>query len=265
MLPGFFKQHFSSSRLKRVRDFVFAEQAVLIAIGIAAALVFAFLEVADEVSDGETHEIDIAILEIFRVPGDPNQMIGSFQFQEAVRDIPALGSDDRRFQRRDLSAAHTPCGCGGPRCRRGHQRRVAFRSAQGIFRPAQARILGGGGGIVGQFSQRALDDLRRNLSHARRAAGETIGAMAGKDILLRRRHRSDDTGRHLPCPSGRSLPERRCRRLGAGGSMGPRSNRSRLPASPPGCRLTLLPSFTGKSTVFANPVRRLLAVCLHAN
>jgi undecaprenyl-diphosphatase len=92
MLPGFFKQHFSSSRLKRVRDFVFAEQAVLIAIGIAAALVFAFLEVADEVSDGETHEIDIAILEIFRVPGDPNQMIGSFQFQEAVRDITALGS-----------------------------------------------------------------------------------------------------------------------------------------------------------------------------
>tara|TARA_A100001391_G_scaffold65878_2_gene41463 strand:+ start:7034 stop:7786 length:753 start_codon:yes stop_codon:yes gene_type:complete len=92
MLPGFFKQHFSSSRLKRLRDFVFAEQAVLIAIGIAAALVFAFLEVADEVSDGETHEIDIAILEIFRVPGDPNQMIGSFQFQEAVRDITALGS-----------------------------------------------------------------------------------------------------------------------------------------------------------------------------
>lgn len=92
MLPGFFKQRLSSPRFRRLRDFVLAEQAVLIAIGIAAALVFAFFEVADEVSDGETHEIDIAILEMFRVPGDPSQMIGSFWFQEAVRDVTALGS-----------------------------------------------------------------------------------------------------------------------------------------------------------------------------
>ncbi|AEQ50954.1 phosphatase PAP2 family protein [Pelagibacterium halotolerans] len=92
MLPELFKRTFSSSRFRRLRDFVLAEQAVLLAIGISAALVFAFLEIADEVSEGETHEIDIAILEMFRVPGDPDQMLGSFWFQEAVRDITALGS-----------------------------------------------------------------------------------------------------------------------------------------------------------------------------
>ncbi|WP_417580625.1 phosphatase PAP2 family protein [Pelagibacterium sp.] len=92
MFPGFLKQHLSSKQLSRVRDFVFAEQAVLLAIGLAAALVFAFLEIADEVSEGETHENDIAILEMFRAPGDANQMIGPFWFQESVRDITALGS-----------------------------------------------------------------------------------------------------------------------------------------------------------------------------
>ena len=66
MLSKLFKRHFSPNRLQRVRDFVFAEQAILIGIGLAAALVFAFIEIADEVSEGETHEIDIAILEMFR-------------------------------------------------------------------------------------------------------------------------------------------------------------------------------------------------------
>lgn len=92
MLPDFFKQRLSSIRFRRLRDFVLAEQAILIAIGVSAALVFAFIQIADEVSEGETNEVDIAILEMFRVPGDPNQMIGSFWFQEAVRDVTALGS-----------------------------------------------------------------------------------------------------------------------------------------------------------------------------
>jgi undecaprenyl-diphosphatase len=78
--------------IRRVRDFVFAEQALLLGIGLSAALVFAFLQIADEVSGGATHEIDIAILEMFRAPGDPSQMIGPFWFHEAVRDVTALGS-----------------------------------------------------------------------------------------------------------------------------------------------------------------------------
>ena len=92
MLPKFFQQHLSPTWLRQIRDFLFAEQTVLLGIGLVAALVFAFMEIADEVSAGETHEIDIAILEMFRAPGDSSQMIGPFWFQEAVRDVTALGS-----------------------------------------------------------------------------------------------------------------------------------------------------------------------------
>lgn len=92
MRRDIFKRYLTPANIGRVRDFVVAEYAVLIAIGLASALAFAFFEVADEVSEQETHELDTAILEMFRTPGDPSQMIGSFWFQEAVRDITALGS-----------------------------------------------------------------------------------------------------------------------------------------------------------------------------
>lgn len=91
MLPNSLKQRIAPT-LNRLRAFAFAEQAVLFGIGMVAALVFAFIAIADEVTEGDTHEIDIAILELFRAPGDPSQMIGSFRFQEAVRDITAMGS-----------------------------------------------------------------------------------------------------------------------------------------------------------------------------
>lgn len=88
----FFTHHLSPNRLRQAREIVFAEQAVLFGVGLAAALIFAFIEIADEVNESETHEIDIAILEMFRAPGDPSQMIGPFWLQEAVRDVTALGS-----------------------------------------------------------------------------------------------------------------------------------------------------------------------------
>lgn len=86
------KSYLSADNIRRARDFFLAEYAVLIAIGLASALVYAFFQIADEVSERETRELDIAILELFRIPGDPSQMIGSFWFQEAVRDVTALGS-----------------------------------------------------------------------------------------------------------------------------------------------------------------------------
>lgn len=87
-----FKRYLSQPYIQRIRKFVAAEYAVLIAMGLASAFAFAFFQVADEVTEGETHELDIAILEMFRSAGDPSQMIGSFWFREAVRDITALGS-----------------------------------------------------------------------------------------------------------------------------------------------------------------------------
>ncbi len=77
---------------KKIRSFVVAEYSVLIGLAIATALIWAFVGLADEVSEGDTHVVDTAILQIFRSQDDPSQMIGSFWFQEAIRDITSLGS-----------------------------------------------------------------------------------------------------------------------------------------------------------------------------
>ena len=48
----------------------------IIAALVVAALVGAFGLLADEVLEGDTLNFDLAILNWFRVPGDPTQMIG---------------------------------------------------------------------------------------------------------------------------------------------------------------------------------------------
>lgn len=64
----------------------------IIAALVVAALVGAFGLLADEVLEGDTLNFDLAILNWFRVPGDPTQMIGPTWLQEAVRDMTSLGS-----------------------------------------------------------------------------------------------------------------------------------------------------------------------------
>src|SRR5688500_2275328 len=64
----------------------------LIPIALIAAAAWAFIELLDEDSEGETRPIDEAILLRFRVPGDPTDPIGEPWFEEAMRDITALGS-----------------------------------------------------------------------------------------------------------------------------------------------------------------------------
>lgn len=76
----------------RLRAFITGEYIALAVIVLACALLFAFLRLADIATGGDTHSLDIAIIEMFRAPGDPAQMIGSFWVQEAVRDVTALGS-----------------------------------------------------------------------------------------------------------------------------------------------------------------------------
>jgi undecaprenyl-diphosphatase len=65
---------------------------VLIALGIAAGGVWIFIELADEVGEGTTHGADRAILLALRNPQDHADPIGAAWFEEAVRDITALGS-----------------------------------------------------------------------------------------------------------------------------------------------------------------------------
>lgn len=63
-----------------------------LALWIAAAgAPWAFLTIADEVSEGETDGIDRRILMMFRVAGAPSDPIGPRWFEEAMRDVTALG------------------------------------------------------------------------------------------------------------------------------------------------------------------------------
>ncbi len=58
----------------------------------AALLILAFGQLAAEVLEGETLAFDEAVLLAMREPGDPAEPIGPAWFDEAARDITALGS-----------------------------------------------------------------------------------------------------------------------------------------------------------------------------
>lgn len=51
-----------------------------------------FMEVTEEVLEGDAHRIDAWILSLCRVNGQPDIPVGPMWFQEAMRDITALGS-----------------------------------------------------------------------------------------------------------------------------------------------------------------------------
>lgn len=57
-----------------------------------ACAAWVFLKVADEVAEGEAHAIDLWILQACRLAGQPGQPTGPVWFQEAMRDLTALGS-----------------------------------------------------------------------------------------------------------------------------------------------------------------------------
>lgn len=59
---------------------------------VAAALLTVFGIVADQVVDGDTASFDHAVVMLFRDPATPGIPIGPSWFNEAVRDVTALGS-----------------------------------------------------------------------------------------------------------------------------------------------------------------------------
>jgi undecaprenyl-diphosphatase len=65
---------------------------ILIPLTLIAAAAAAFIWLMDEVGEGDTHEFDNAIILGLRVPGDPGDPIGSRGFEDAMRDVTALGS-----------------------------------------------------------------------------------------------------------------------------------------------------------------------------
>jgi undecaprenyl-diphosphatase len=67
------------------------ESRVLVYSIAAAAALWGFFEIGGEVAEGETHALDQRLILMFRVSGDLNDPIGSRSFEEAVRDVTALG------------------------------------------------------------------------------------------------------------------------------------------------------------------------------
>lgn len=67
------------------------EARVLIGLFLVAAALLSFLELADDMSEGETADADTQLMLMLREPGDLNDPIGAHGIEEAVRDITALG------------------------------------------------------------------------------------------------------------------------------------------------------------------------------
>lgn len=65
---------------------------VLILIFIAAAAVFVFIELVDEVQEGDAHAFDEWLLLALRSPGDPGNPVGPWWLQSLFQDITSLGS-----------------------------------------------------------------------------------------------------------------------------------------------------------------------------
>lgn len=68
------------------------EVGAIVAVFVAATLLLAFGQIAEEVVEGETLKLDRAVLMSFRTAGDPTDLIGPDWFEEMVRDVTALGS-----------------------------------------------------------------------------------------------------------------------------------------------------------------------------
>lgn len=77
--------------LGRIRAEVEDEWRVVVAILTVAAAAWVFVELADEVVEGNTSTIDRTLLLALRTPGDVEDPLGPSWFEEMMRDFTALG------------------------------------------------------------------------------------------------------------------------------------------------------------------------------
>lgn len=75
-----------------VPRWIAAEFGMLFALAGAAAGLFAFALIAEEMMEGDSHRFDEAVLLAFRTPGDTADPIGPLWLEVVMRDITALGS-----------------------------------------------------------------------------------------------------------------------------------------------------------------------------
>jgi undecaprenyl-diphosphatase len=77
--------------LARLLEFGRREVAVLSIVFLVALSLFAFISVADEVVEGETHAFDEAVMLALRAPGNPQDPLGPRWLEQAAGDVTALG------------------------------------------------------------------------------------------------------------------------------------------------------------------------------
>jgi len=78
---------------RQIRDVTFggSEVVLLLAVLVVVGGVWLFIELADEVLEGETQRIDDRIVRTLRNPSDPTDPIGPKWLEEMFRDLTALG------------------------------------------------------------------------------------------------------------------------------------------------------------------------------
>jgi undecaprenyl-diphosphatase len=77
--------------LSRIPLLARIETRTLLVLLLIAAALWGFVELASEVTEGDTHAWDESLLLSLREPGDPDDPIGGGNAEEAMRDITALG------------------------------------------------------------------------------------------------------------------------------------------------------------------------------
>jgi undecaprenyl-diphosphatase len=83
-IPGRWRQVIST-RLQNI------EPIVLVVLGLCTAGLWGFIEIAEEVLEGDTQAFDRWVLELTRKPSDPNDPLGARWVEEMARDATALG------------------------------------------------------------------------------------------------------------------------------------------------------------------------------
>ncbi|TWT85362.1 phosphatidylglycerophosphatase B [Posidoniimonas polymericola] len=76
---------------KRLKQRLLSEPAIIGALILASGGVWAFCEIADEVLEGDSHEIDKRLVLAMRNADDLTDPIGPKWFEEMMRDFTALG------------------------------------------------------------------------------------------------------------------------------------------------------------------------------
>ncbi len=77
--------------LHNLRRLALSEIGAVIAMGIVALGAFAFIAIADEALEGDTHAFDESILKALREPGDASNPIGPAWLADMMADLTALG------------------------------------------------------------------------------------------------------------------------------------------------------------------------------